>query len=482
MILLFLGSWRSTLIIAVSIPLSILTSIIVLERAARNHQHHDAGRPGAGGRHPGGRRHRDHRKHRAQSWTQGKDSAAGHSGRRGADRRAGAGLHAVHLHRLSADVLLSGVARYLFVPLAEAVVFAMLASLHSVANAGADHGHVPAEGTKSHDAVSAAESSARAPARFRARLRSAPAGLSDLLLGAACTAARSSCRVLPGSARAAFLLVPWLGQDFFPGTDSGQFILHVRAQTGTRIEETARLCDLVEDSIRERDSCRRSRHHSRQHRPAVQPASISCYSTSGSIGAGDADILVSLEAEAITPPPITCARCARRCRDDFPASLSISCRPTSSPRSSISACPRRIDIQIEGADLEGNRQVADRFSTSCGACPGIVDLRIQQIFDYPKLHVDVDRTKALQGGFTQRDVASSLLISLSGSFQTDAHVLLEPANGVNYNLVDADAAVRHSIPPGPAEHSHYFGTAMKRPGDSGGRRRPSRRSNEMAVI
>ena len=127
MILLFLGSWRSTLIIAVSIPLSVLTSLIVLSALGRNDQHHDAWRSGAGRGNPGGRCDRGNRKHQSQSRS-GQGNRAGDSGRRVADRSSRAGFHAFDLHRVRAHVFPLRVAQYLFVPLAEAVVFAMLAS------------------------------------------------------------------------------------------------------------------------------------------------------------------------------------------------------------------------------------------------------------------------------------------------------------------------------------------------------------------
>src|SRR5205807_2579061 len=158
-------------------------------------------------------------------------------------------------------------------------------------------------------------------------------------------------------------LIPWLGQDFFPTVDSGQFKLHVRARTGTRIEETARLCDLVEQSIREQI-------------PNEEVASII-----DNIG-----------------------------------------------------LPSPIDIQIVGNDLEGNRRFADNLLQKVRYVPGTVDLRIQQPSDQPKLNINVDRTKAGQIGYTERDVAQNLLISLSGSFQTTPTFWLNPKNGVSYPI------------------------------------------------
>ena len=229
---------------------------------------------------------------------------------------------------------LSGVARYLFVPLAEAVVFAMLASyvlsrtlvptmaMYLLKRQAARRRPIA-------QSVRAAFSSGfeRGFERLRARLSAAAdrARVPPRASSSRCFSVLCLLRV--------FVLVPWLGQDFFPTTDSGQFILHLRAKTGTRIEETARLCDLVENVHPPRHSASETRQHPRQHRPALQQHQHHATATPALIGAGDADILVSLKREA--PPhrrlraraaPKLAARISRhRC--------STSCRPTSSPRS-----------------------------------------------------------------------------------------------------------------------------------------------------
>jgi multidrug efflux pump subunit AcrB len=224
------------------------------------------------------------------------------------------------------------------------------------------------------------------------------------------------------SCLAALLLAPWLGQDFFPSTDSGQILLHVRAKTGTRIEETARLVDLIEDAMRQ----------------TIPPDDLDnigfpysvinyMYSTSGLLGAGDADILVSLKA---THRPT--ADYVRALRQRLPAALARLCRRRAQPfpadmvmQTLNFGLPAPVDMQIEGADLDGNRQVANQLLTDLRQVPGLTDLRIQQPFDYPTFEVAVDRTKASQGGFTMRDVASSVLVSLSGSFQTTPTFFLD---------------------------------------------------------
>ena len=225
---------------------------------------------------------------------------------------------------------------------------------------------------------------------------------------------------------------PWLGENFFPDTDSGQFSLHVRAKTGTRIEETARLVDLVENSIR-------------RVIPAQEVDSILdniglpystinyMHNTSGLIGAADADILVSLK-ENHRPTAEYVRELRKSLVAEFPGNTFYFLPADIVTQILNFGLPAPIDIQIEGANIQNNRQVADKILNEIRQVPGIVDPRIQQNFDYPKFHVEVDRTKAAGGGFTQRDVATSLLVSLSGSFQTTPTFFLNWQNGVNYNL------------------------------------------------
>src|SRR5262249_21446134 len=229
------------------------------------------------------------------------------------------------------------------------------------------------------------------------------------------------------------MLLPWLGQDFFPATDNGQVILHMRAKTGTRIEETARLCDLVETSIR-------------RQIPAEELGNILdnigmpysninyMHSTSGAVGSADADILVSLkEKHRVTADHIRELRGALN--REFPGTTFYFLPSDMVSQILNFGVPAPIDVQIEGADIQGNRELADRMIGQLRQVSGITDLRIQQEFDYPKFHVAVDRTKAAQGGFTLRDIATSMLNSLSGSFQTNPMFFLNRQNGVNYSLV-----------------------------------------------
>jgi multidrug efflux pump subunit AcrB len=325
---------------------------------------------------------------------------------------------------------LGGVARYLFVPLAEAVVFAMLASYllsRTLVPTLARYllkPHVEGEAPSRNPL-------ARAQAAFEhgfERVRLAYRGLLTALVHRRVVFA---C-VFLAACLCAFLLAPRLGQNFFPDTDSGQFTLHLRAKTGTRIEETARLTDLVEAAIR-------------REIPAAEVDGILdniglpyssinwMHGTSGVIGASDADILVSLKpGHGLTADYVRALR--RTLPVDFPE-LTFYFLPADIVTQILNfGLPAPIDIQIEGANIQGNREVADRMLNALRRVPGLVDLRVQQRFDYPTFDVNLDRTRAGQAGFTARDLANSVLVSLSGSAQTTPTFFLNRQNGVAYNL------------------------------------------------
>jgi multidrug efflux pump subunit AcrB len=430
MILLFLGSWRSTLIIAASIPLSILTSVLTLSFLGETINIMTLG---------------------GLALAVGilVDDATvtienieryfeeGHTQRdailEGAAQIAVPALVStlciciVFLPML----FLSGVARYLFVPLAEAVVFAMLASYILSRTL------VPTLAMYLLKAKQRGGGGSQNPlVRFQRvfergfeRLRNAYHALLSTLV-------HRRAFFIPTfflTCAAAFLLVPWLGQDFFPNTDNGQFILHLRAKSGTRIEETAKLCDLVEGSIR-REIPEREMDNILDNVGLPYSTINFMHSTSGLIGAGDADILVSLKEEHRAT-----ADYVQRLRETLPREYpgtTFYFVPSDIVTQVLNfGLPAPVDIQIEGADIEGNREVAARMLHAIQRVPGIADARIQQAFDYPEFDVAVDRTKAAQGGYTERDVANSMLNSLSGSFQITPMFFLNWTNGVNYNLV-----------------------------------------------
>ncbi|HWN03807.1 MAG TPA: efflux RND transporter permease subunit, partial [Candidatus Dormibacteraeota bacterium] len=325
---------------------------------------------------------------------------------------------------------LGGVARYLFVPLAESVIFAMLASYvlsRTLVPTLAMYLLKPAPegGTESRNPLVRAQ---RAFERGFERFRSTYRDLLTTLVGRR----RLFIPLFLGTCLLAFLLAPLLGQNFFPDTDSGQLSLHMRAKTGTRIEETARIADLVEAAIRREIPA--SELDVILDNIGLPYSSINwIHSASGVIGAADADILVSLK-ERHRPTADHVRTLRRILPQEFPG-VTFYFLPADMVTQIINfGLPAPIDVQIDGADVAGNRRVAEQMLNELRRVPGLVDLRIQQPFDYPKFDVAIDRTKAGQGGFTARDIGNSLLVSLSGSFQTTPTFFLNWQNGVSYNL------------------------------------------------
>src|SRR5437870_2231948 len=429
MILLFLGSWRSTLIIAVSIPLSILTSVITLSLLGETINIMTLGRlalavgilvDDATVEVENINRNLDMGKPIIQAILDGAQQIA-----------VPALVSTLCICIVFLPMfLLGGVARYLFVPLAEAVIFAMLASYllsrTLVPTMARYLLSPPVEG-----APPSRNPLARAQQAFEGGFERVRHGYRRLLTF---LVARRIVfiPVFLAVCASAFLLAPRLGQNFFPDTDSGQFTLHLRTQTGTRIEETARLTDLVEAAIR-REIPAGEIDVILDNIGLPYSAINWMHSSSGVIGASDADVLVSLRTDH--RPTANYVRALRqKLPQEFPG-VTFYFLPADIVTQIINfGLPAPIDIQIEGADIQGNRRVADKMLNELRQVPGLADLRVQQRFDYPRFDVAVDRTKAAQGGFTERDLASSLLVSLSGSFQTTPTFFLNWQNGVTYNV------------------------------------------------
>lgn len=206
----------------------------------------------------------------------------------------------------------------------------------------------------------------------------------------------------------------------------------MRAKTGTRIEETARLADLVEDAIRQVIPARDL--DTVLDNIGLPYSGINLtHSISGVIGAADADIMVSLRpVHRPTEGYVKAIRLALARK--FPGTTFYFLPADMITQILNFGLPSPLDIQIDGADVNGDRAVADRMLGQVRDVPGIVDARIQQDFDYPDFEVTVDRTKAQQNGLTERDVATSVLNTLSGGFQTAPMFFLNWERGVSYNL------------------------------------------------
>jgi multidrug efflux pump subunit AcrB len=443
MILLFLGSWRSTLIIAVSIPLSILSSLAVLAALGETINIMTLGGlalavgilvDDATVTIENIDRHLEEGKSLHDGILDGAAQIA-----------VPAFVSTLCICIVFVPIFfLSGTAKFLFAPLGEAVIFAMIASyilsrtlVPTLAMywLGGDHATHAQAGGKG-----AVKSKHQNPIlgifgalnrEFNARFESFREGYRDIL--AMCLRnTRTVVILFLGFAAATMFLVPWLGQDFFPAVDAGQFTLHVRTKSGTRIEEVARQVDQIEGAIR-------------QEIPKEQLKTIIdniglpysginlTYSNSGVASAADADILVSLDPKH-DPTAQFVTKIRQRIHRDFPG-ITSSFPPADIVAQILNfgmAAP--FDVQIIGADLSANAKLANRLVAQMSHIPGAVDVRVQQPFDSPKMDLVVDRTQASQLGITENQVAGALLGALSGSTQVSPNFWLDPKNGVSYQL------------------------------------------------
>jgi CzcA family heavy metal efflux pump len=441
MILLFLGSWRSTLIIAVSIPLSILASIICLSALGETVNIMTLGglALAVGILVDDATVTIENINYHLEEGKEVEDAIL-------------TGAHEIALPALVSTLaicivfvpmfMLVGIARFLFVPLAEAVVFAMLASyilsrtlVPTLAKYWLQkHDEQAKEHTATHGNIFQ-----RAQAGFESRFTKLREGYHSWLERALHSGPRFAVPFLAAMAATAILAfpigpyLPGLGRDFFPQVDAGQIKLHVRAPTGIRIEETAALCDHIEATIR-------------QTIPANEIVTIvdnigvpysginTAYSTSAPVGPGDADIFVNLTEDH--HPTVGYVRQLRsKLRDLYP-STTFAFLPADIVSQILNfGLPSPLDVQISGFNVPANREYANNLLAKLHTIPGIVDLRIQQAYDYPTLRVSVDRSKASLLGLTETDVANDLLTSLSGSGQTVLSFWIDPKNLTQYPVV-----------------------------------------------
>ncbi len=335
---------------------------------------------------------------------------------------------------------LGGVAGYLFRPLAEAVVFALIGSfilsrtlVPTMANylMRGQHAH-----GSSHDAAQPPVRSRNPLKRLQigfenifSRIRTRYRSLLLLALGRPKTfsAGFLACVVL------SFGLWPFLGENFFPSVDSGQILMHVRAQPGTRIEETARLFDLIEQTVR--STIPPNQLNNIVDNIGLPFSGINmAYQNTGTIGPEDGDALISLK-EDHAPTESFIKKLRTILPQKFPEAT-FSFLPADIVSQILNfGLPAPIDVQVIGNDQKANYAYATDLLKRIRTVSGIADLRIQQVFNYPQLNVDVDRTLAGAVGLTQRDVANSLLVTLSGSGQVKPNFWLNTENGVSYPIV-----------------------------------------------
>jgi CzcA family heavy metal efflux pump len=434
MILVFLGSGRSTLIIAVSIPLSVLTSLIAMSALGQTINIMTLGGlalavgilvDDATVEVENINRNLDQGKEITQAILDGASQIA-----------VPALVSTLSICIVFVPMFfLTGVPKYLFAPLAEAVVFAMLASyLLSRTLVPTMARFLLVEQTED-ERREKTKSSRNYFVRLQEKFETGFEALRTRyhrLLQTAIHRQKAFVIVFLLLCVLSFALVPIVGQDFFPAVDSGEFKLHMRASTGTRIEETADIADRVEKDIRKTIPV--SELTTIIDNIGVPYSTINLsYSTSAPIGPADADIQVEL-APKHRPTKEYVNELRSRLAQDFPG-VTFYEMPVDIVTQILNfGLPAPIDIQLVGRNLAANHDFAQQLLNQIKFVPGTVDFRIHQPFNYPKLHLDVDRTKANLIGFTQRDVAQNLLIALSGSFQTAPSFWLNPRTGVSYSV------------------------------------------------
>jgi CzcA family heavy metal efflux pump len=430
MILLFLGDWRPTIVISVSIPLSIFCSIILLGAIGETINIMTLG---------------------GLALAVGilvddatveienieRNLAMGKEMRQaildGAQQIAVPAL----VSTLSICIVfvpmffLAGVAKFLFVPLAEAVSFAMLASyllsrtliptLVMFIMRGHEHRE---EAPKSF--------LGRFQRGFERKFEEFRRGYEQLLettlehRGAFVLFFLIFCVLSLG-------LFMFLGQDFFPQVDAGQLRLHVRGRPGLRVEETARLCDEVEAVLRQ-EIPKRELQTVLDNIGLPNSGINQSYSSNGTIGTSDAEILIALDPEHHHPT----AGYVRHLREILPQrfpGVEFFFQPADIVSQILNfGLPAPIDVQVVGADMASNYAIAQQIANKMRHIPGAADVHVQQLLSLPTLHMDIERTRVTQVGLTARDVAQSLLVSLSGSFQTAPNFWLNPRNDVTYQV------------------------------------------------
>src|SRR5215813_12789770 len=430
MILLFLGDWRPTVVITVSIPLSICVSIIVLSALGETINIMTLG----GLALAVGILVDDATvaiENIERNLAMGKDV-----------RQAildGAQQIAVPAFVSTICIcivfvpmfFLTGVAKYLFVPLAEAVVFAMLASyflsrtLVPTMVLYIMRGH-------EHKAAGPKTIFGRFQRGFENGFEKFRETYRDLL-GTALEHRKVFAVAFLGFCVLSTGLIFFLGQDFFPAVDAGVFRLHVRGRAGTRIEETARLCDEVEKFLR--DELPKDELVTILDNIGLPFSSINTtYSTSGTIGAADAEILVSLNQEHHHPT----ANYVKKLREDLPLAfpgVEFFFQPADIVSQILNfGLPSPIDVQVVGRNINANYVIAEQIANRMRHVPGAADVHVQQLMNGPAIDLNIDRSRAKEVGLDQDDVARNLLVSLSGSFQTAPSYWLSPENGVTYNV------------------------------------------------
>jgi CzcA family heavy metal efflux pump len=435
MILLFLGNWKSTLIIAISIPLSILVSLLCLSALGQTINIMTLGGlalavgilvDDATVEIENINRNLAMGKETVQAILDGAQQIA-----------VPAFVSTLCICIVFIPMFfLSGVAKFLFVPLAEAVSFAMLASymwsrtivptLAMYLLSSEDEYHEEEHrGEKMGLFRRYQQGFERKFENFREGYRGA------LRIALHSPKLFASCFL--GFCVFSLLLIGVLGRDFFPKVDAGQIRLHMRARTGLRIEETARLTDQVNGVIRE--TIPKDEITTVLDNIGLPYSGINLtYSNAGTIGTSDAEILVQLKQERGKPTGAYITDLREKLPQRFPG-VQFFFQPADIVTQILNfGTPAPIDVEVTGANQRGNYLVGEKLANQFRHIPGAVDVHVQQAFDNPTLFLEIDRARAQSVGMQSRDVAQNLLVSLSSSFQTSPAFWLDPKNGVEYSV------------------------------------------------
>src|ERR1700680_2749033 len=435
MILVFLGNWKSTLIIAVSIPLSILVSILMLSALGETINIMTLGGlalavgilvDDATVEIENINRNLAMGKETVQAILDGAQQIA-----------VPAFVSTLCICIVFLPMFfLSGVAKYLFVPLAEAVIFAMLASYMwsrtivptmAMYLLSSEDEYIPEEhrGEKQSFLRRYQQGFERTFEKFREGYRHALGTvLENSFVFAGCFL--GFCILSAG-------LVFVLGRDFFPKVDAGQIRLHFRARTGLRIEETARLADQIDAAIRETIPSDEVQTVLDNLGVPYSGLNLS-YSNSGTFGTADGEILVQLKEERGRPTGEYISELREALPQRFPG-VQFFFQPADIVTQILNfGTPAPIDVALMGNNQQGNFVLAQQLAREIRHIPGAVDVHVQQAFDEPTLHMDIDRTRAQALGLQAKDVAQNLLVCLGSSFQTSPAFWLDPKNGISYNI------------------------------------------------
>src|SRR5437868_234559 len=435
MILLFLGSWRSTLIIAVSIPLSIMGAIVMLAAIGETlnimtlgglalavgilvddatvtieniNYHLEQGKPVE------------------QSILDGANQIV---------TPAFVSLLCICIVFVPM-FFLTGVARFLFVPMAEAVMFAMVWSFILSRTLVPTMANYLLQAHVRHDEGAGPPRSRNPLVRFQRsfetgfeRIRQGYRGLLSMALGHRPTFVIAFL----GFVAVSFLLAPFLGRNFFPSVDAGNILMHVRTQVGTRVEETASQLADVQKAVRKIIPPREIDTVADNIGMPISGINMT-YNNTGVIGPQDGDVQIKLK-EGHRPT----AEHVQALREQLPRAfpgMTFAFLPADIVSQILNfGAPAPIDLQIRGADLAANFAYANKLLSRVRRIPGVADARIQQSPNNPTFNIDVDRTRAQYVGMTERDVTNALVVNLAGSSQVAPTYYLNPDNGVSYSIV-----------------------------------------------